>query len=144
MVNKKATENYSSEQQAVQPSVNPFVSLSFYGLLDCVKSKIEFDFFTARDMPLAHEICMAITEVLKLNPTHEIKIDGEILPVEMVQEIYRKVTHDHIQLVIDNFKKYTTELHSKKAFFRTAVYNSVFELESSNINHVNADLYGHR
>lgn len=110
------------------------VRQSFWEVYAEVEKQIEFDSFEEQYIPQAEEICKIITEVLKLNPRNEIRIAGEMLAVDMVQEIFRDLQHENITHVIDNFKKVTYEITSVKAYLRTALYNSVFETESKGEN----------
>lgn len=86
------------------------------------------------------ELCYIIAVVYLIDPDSKIKIDDEILDAYVVQEIFSELTLDHLRLVLDNFKRVKNIIHNKKAYFRTALYNSVFELESHYANLVNHDL----
>jgi hypothetical protein len=112
---------------------------SFYEILEEVKVQVEFDCFKDREKAQANEICLIITEVMKLNPENEIKIAGVMLSVGMVQEVYGSLENDHIALVLENFQKVTYEIRNKKAYLRTAIYNAVFEFESHYENQYRKD-----
>lgn len=127
------------------PSLQPFPSVrpSFVGILQTIKEKVDFEAFQAdngQTDPFYEEICKIITEVLFLNPANELKIAGELLPVLLVQEIFAQLTHEHIEMVADNFGMITNIINNKKAYLRTALYNSVYELESHYTNRVQHDM----
>lgn len=112
---------------------------TFYEVFADVKERIEFDCFprTARDN--AEDICLIVTEVLKLPPDALVRIAGNNLPAEMVQAIYHRLAHEHIELVMENFGRATYEIKHKKTYLRTALYNSVFEINAHYENAVNSD-----
>jgi hypothetical protein len=117
-------------------SKNPSVlsGVSFTEVLDKVKVQIDIDCFADRDAQFADEISYIIAEVMKLDPECDIRIEGAARTAGMVQEVYSKIEHEHVQQVIDTFRAITHEIKNKKAYLRTALYNSVFELEASGIN----------
>lgn len=115
---------------------------SFLETLSAVENRVGFVNFRREDRAQAKELCLIIAEIERLPDRYDVQIAGEKLPAEMVREIFRMVEHEHIEMVIDNFKKERREIAFKKSYFRTAIYNSVFELESHYINQVNADWSG--
>lgn len=129
----KNNNNFSSLEQS--RSVSP----SLYEILKSVRLQVEVDSFDYRRQQIANEICLNITEVLKLRPENEIKIDGAMLSVGMVQEVFSLLRNEHIQLVIEKYSKIRYKVNNKKAYLRTALYNSVFELESHYENEFNCE-----
>lgn len=121
----------SKEGRSVRPS--------FREMLEEVKEKVEIECFDREETPQATELCLIIAEVLILNPENEIRIGGVMLSVEMVQEVYRQIEHEHVELVIGNFNKVSYEVKNKKSYLRTALYNSVFEIENHWTNQFHAD-----
>lgn len=115
---------------------------SFLETLSAVENRVNFVNFRREDRAQAKELCLIIAEIERLPDTYDVQIAGEKLPAEMVREIFRMVEHEHIEMVIENFKKERREIAFKKSYLRTAIYNSVFELESHYINQVNADWGG--
>lgn len=110
---------------------------SFYEILNQIKVQVEVYNFPLRQLEGANELCLIITEVMKLKPENEIKIDGTMLSVEMVQEVFSLLKNEHLQFVLDNFEKVNHQINNKKAYLRTALYNSVFEIESHYTNSFN-------
>lgn len=103
---------------------------SFFEILNGIEEACEVDFFDGSYKEQAKELCLIIAEVKMLNPESEIRVSGVMLSCAMVQEVYSKIGHEHLEIVIDNFKKITYEVKNKKAYLRTALYNCVFEFES--------------
>jgi len=87
--------------------------------------------------PFYKELCLIIAEVFLLNPDSVVKINGTNLPTILVQEIYSQLRNDHLCLVFENFKNVSTRIYNKKAYLRTALYNSVFEHFASYTNDIN-------
>lgn len=112
---------------------------SFRETLQEVRKKVEIECFEKTDMSQANELCLILTEVLMLNPENEIRIGGVMLSVGMVQEVYGQIEHEHVELVIGNFNKVSYEVKNKKSYLRTALYNSVFEIESHWTNQFHVD-----
>lgn len=110
-----------------------------FQILQNVKEQVEYDCLTPDNQPAANEICLIIAEVYKLPPQAEIKIESKPYSAEMVQSVYSMLTNEHITLVIDNFSRICYEVKHKKSYLRTALYNSVFELNTHWENRVHAD-----
>lgn len=91
---------------------------------------------------LAHEICAVIAEVYMFSPDRQIRISGEWLDGYMVQEIFGELTREHAEMVMTEFCRLVIDVRNKKAYLRTALYNSVFTLEAHYTNRVNHDLKG--
>lgn len=122
------------------PSVRP----SFQAVLEDVKRQVDYDCFGEMHSGYTdgriEEICKIIAEVQMLNPEGETEIAGEHLPVYMVQEVFRGLRFEHVELVSANYARITSLVHRKKAYIRTALYNSFFELGAHYTNQVKHDL----
>ena len=114
--------------------------LPFYEIVEDVKANIDFECFGITQKEQAEEICLIIAEVLKLPPETKVRIAGNDLTADMVATIFHRLTHEHITLVMENYGKAAYEIHHKKTYLRTALYNSVFEIESHYANLVKTDL----
>lgn len=101
--------------------------------------QIEAQAFEPFEAARVRELCFIIAEVYLLKPDSTVRIAGEALDAEVVQEVFRELCHEHVRMVLDNFKSVTAVIHNKKAYFRTALYNSVFEVEAHYANLVNHD-----
>ncbi len=130
---------YAEKTCFTHTHINPSVRLSFQAVLEDVKRQVDYDRFEDR-VGLIEEICKIIAEVLKLNPDAQTTVAGEELPVSMVQEIFRSIQDEHVALVASNYTSLTSLVRNKKAYIRTALYNSVFELEAHYTNLVKHDL----
>ncbi len=119
---------------------------SLFQTLAEVKEKVDFEDF-AKPLPngklyvdpLIEEICLIIAEVLIRPSGRVMRIRGQEIEAGIVQEVFDKLTHEHIQLVADNFKKQTQLIHNKSAYLQTALYNSVFEFNAHYTNVVAHD-----
>jgi len=86
--------------------------------------------------PLYKELCLIIAETLLLSPDSVIKINGSNISASLAQEVFSQLRNDHVRLVFENFNKVSARVYNKKAYLRTALYNAVFELESSSVNDI--------
>ena len=106
------------------------IHLSVFEILHEIEEKCEVNCFYEADKPRAKEACLIIAEVMLLNPENEIRINGVLLSVAMVQDVYEKLTHEHIKYVLETISKCRYEIRNQKMYLRTALYNSVFQLEN--------------
>ncbi len=111
-----------------------FDEMTFSEAFDAVKEQVEFFAFSETDKDEADGICLIIAEILKLPPASMVRIGGNNLPAEMVQAIYYHLTHEHIELVLQNYGRAVYEIKFKKTYLRTALYNAVFEYEAHYTN----------
>ncbi|MGM9681826.1 MAG: hypothetical protein ACI3XR_10025 [Eubacteriales bacterium] len=107
---------------------------SFSEIVDEVRGQLEIDCFPESDRAQAEEICLIIAEVMMLPDNMQMQIGGDKLSVGLVRGIYRRLTHEHIDLVIRNYAGVGYMIRHKKTYLRTALYNCVFEYESHFIN----------
>ncbi len=91
------------------------------------------------DKALAYELCAIMAEVRIMRSSFMVKIGGEALEVGLVKEIFDELTHEHLAMVIENFKACDYPIRNKKAYLRTALYNAVFELDADGWNRVGCD-----
>ncbi len=117
-----------------KPNPISSVRLSFWDCLQAVKEQIGYEEIGTD--PMYQEIC----KIKMLNPAGEMKIDGEMKPVALVQEIFAQLTFDHVEMVAENFGRVRGRIMSTKAYMRTALYNSMFELEAHYTNLVQHDM----
>lgn len=115
-------------------------SQSFIKTFRQVCTEIELNCFDREDIGFAKEICLIIAEVISLPDDYTVKIAGELMPAELIKEVYRLITHEHVKLVMENFKELNYIIKHKKAYLRTALYNVVFEMEGHWLNQLGIDL----
>lgn len=116
---------------------SPSVRQSFSDCLNNVKDKLEYYVFQdkiGQVNPQVEEIYRIITEVMMLNQSNNIHIGGNDMPVCAVQEIFYELHAENISQVIENFNAMPYQIKNKKAYLRTALYNSFFEIEASVAN----------
>lgn len=90
--------------------------------------------------PMYEELCLIIAEVNVLHPDSAIKVAGSEISAFIVQEVYTKLTNEHLETVLHNFQRVSWQINNKKTYLRTALYNSVFERESDATNKVAQDM----
>lgn len=85
------------------------------------------------------ELCYIMAEVYMTDAKSKIAVGGEPLDAYLVKEVFEELRYPHLEMVTDNFEGETKYIKNKRAYLRTALYNSVFELEAHYTNLVKAD-----
>lgn len=101
-----------------------------YEIFAEVQKQIDYDSFLPEDRPLAREIALIISEIYRLPENADVRIGGITLSAGMVAEAYEQLGYSNVDIVIASFKKITYPVRNIKTYLRTALYNSVFELEA--------------
>lgn len=112
---------------------------SFRDMIRHAEGQIEIQSFDEQDLAQAHEICAIMAEISLMRMDIPVRIAGEPLDSTLVKQVFEEITAEHVRLVIRNFNGVTGLIRNKRAYLRTALYNSVFELESHYKNLVNHD-----
>ena len=133
-------EIYIEVKKSIVPSCQ-VRKRSFTEYLRAVENKIEIESF-GEDFAQAREIAMIIAEVLRLPETESVRIAGNNLPADMVADIFTYIEHEHVAEVIRRYREAKYEIKHTKTYLRTALYNSVFELNARIDNEVRKDMYG--
>ena len=119
-----------------RPSSQP-VRPSLSSSLAKVQSQVEYHCFaslnTGRIDPLYNELCLVIAETLLLYPDSYIKINGTPTHIHLIQEVFLLLRSEHLRLVFNNLQNDSYKVSNKKAYLRSALYNSFFEYESNSI-----------
>lgn len=113
--------------------------VSFSENLRRTRNRIDISSFEPSDRALANELIFIIAEVGALPCEAQIQINGEKLSAETVREVYVQLEKEHLELVIEKFREAKYEIKYRKSYFRTALYNCVFEFESYYENQVRKD-----
>lgn len=110
--------------------------------LDYIKEMLETEVYAMdRHDNLYGELTNLVYDVV--NETRDtIKINGNLLPTEVVRSRFLKLTPGNLLYVIEVFKKQTTKVNNIRQYLITALYNSFSTLDSYYTNAVNHDLYG--
>lgn len=109
---------------------------SFGALMPKVREQIQAGSFPPPDREQVEEIVRIIAEMMILPEEASVAIGGIKMPAGYVREIYGILEHDHVDLVLQQYKKQTHAIRFPKSYFRTALYNAAFELESRVTNDV--------
>ena len=80
------------------------------------------------------ELCYIIAEVYMMDTNSKIAVGGEPLDAYLVKDVFAELRYPHLEMVTDNFEGETKYIKNKRAYLRTALYNSVFELEAHYTN----------
>ena len=86
------------------------------------------------------ELVRIAADVYTHRPEAPIAVGGEHVTYGYLQEIFRSLTGEHIEYVLDRLERYEQEIRYKKAFLRTSLANSVFEMNVGLTNKVRADM----
>ena len=108
--------------------------------LERAREQIEIEAFSLGERNFAEELAMIMAEVYLMDPASRIRVGGENLDGHLVREVFGALSHEHVALVMHNFRSLTATVKNKKAYLRTSLYQSVFEWEAHYINRVNHDL----
>lgn len=108
--------------------------LPFEAALEVAKRQINVEAIELEYRPFAMEIIANVAEMYMLADSLPVRINGERLDAWTVKQIFSRVTEDHVRNVIASYCQVPYEIHAKKSYIRTALYNSVFELEASTAN----------
>lgn len=138
----KEKNNYYDEVTSCHVSSRP----SLFKTLEVVQAQVQYEDF-ARQLngrqyinPIYKELCLIIAEILVKPPDNILRIRGSEMEVAIVQEVYRALQHEHIELVADNFSKQTHLIHKKTSYLQTALYNVYFEFDAHYTNLVKHDM----
>lgn len=90
------------------------------------------------EVNLLEEIVSVITDVL-VSDSPNIRIEGEDKPRELVKYVFLRLTYDHIDFTIKQFKSFSGKILRKRQYLITMLYNSYHELDAHYINEVKSD-----
>lgn len=107
-----------------------YSGLKLYEIFAKVQKQIDYDSFLPEDHPLAREIALIISEIYRLPENADVRIGGIVLSAGMVAEAYEQLGYGNVDIVIASFKKISYPVRNVKTYLRTALYNSIFELEA--------------
>lgn len=102
-----------------------------------IQEQVSFSEFESEEKKQVRELCLIIAEVMKLPDTYDVKINGEKLPASIVKDVFALIEISHICHVLENFSKLSYTVNHTKTYLRTALYNSVFEVQNKLENEVN-------
>ena len=108
--------------------------LPFEAALEAAKRQINVEAIEIEYRPFAMELIANIAEMYMMADSLPVRINGEQLDAWTVKQIFSRITEDHVRNVIASYCRVPYKIRSKKSYIRTALYNSVFELEASTLN----------
>ena len=147
MIEKDFNNSHTDNKQVnVSPSVRP----SLFKTLESVYVQVEYDCFGVWKEsrtngkqfllvdPLYKECCLIIAEIYIKPLESTIRISGQPTEVYLVQEVYRELKNEHLQRVVEKFKEQGHNIHNKKAYLQTSLYNVMFEFDAGTTNELRA------
>lgn len=111
---------------------------SFNTVLQQIRKQIDIDSFDAQDKDQAEEIALVMAEVMVLSESEKVRINGQEISIQLIQDIYARISNADVLLVIMRYRKVTYEIKHTKKYLRTALYNSVFESRNRIDNEIRA------
>ena len=138
-------EGLKNYDECFGSSVSPSVSLrgksalSFREAIEEAEAQIEPETFESSLRGRVREVCRVIAEIYMLPDGSRVKIEGEELPIETVREVFAQLNDQHVRYSFERLDGYEGRIFAMKAFLRTLLYNSVFEMESHYDNRFRAD-----
>lgn len=119
-------------------TVSQVKSYSLVQIREIMKQRVACHRFERWERENVEELCLIMAEVYKLPDDYKLKINGDPLPASVVQEVFWEIDERHIAHVMENFRRVNYVISNKKAYLRTALYNSVFEIVHTGDNEANA------
>ena len=110
--------------------------LSFREAISLAEEQIEVGYFPKAQAACARDICRVMAEVYMMPDTAQVKIEGEMLPVSTVKEIFHYLNYCHAEHVLNEIKGYDGKIFAMKPFIRTMLYNAVLTMDLAIANEV--------
>ena len=110
--------------------------MSFKEAIRRAEDQIEAGCFPRSKAVYARDISRVIAEVYMMPEGASVKIEGEMLSVGVVRQIFGELDHEHAEYVIDELIGYEGKIFAMKPFIRTMLYNAVLTMESAIANEV--------
>lgn len=101
------------------------------------KATIAGPFIGTEDEAMADSIVELMSETM-VSGKSELKIHGEMVPIEMIKSRFAKLTSNHIRYVIDSIRTSAVrKIYNLKSYMLTCLYESVTTMQTYYINAVN-------
>ncbi len=126
-----------SASQSSQVKRSPVRWLPFPDMLEAVEEQLLLSSFEGTEKDLVKTMCLIVAEIRCMPAEKMVSIGGDDMPAEMVQTIYFRLQREHVVYVLANFERVAYQINHKKTYLRTALYNSVFEVEAGVNNDYN-------
>ena len=144
---EKESKRAAAESSPSSPSVKS-VSLSPKNRLESIESAvkrgIDYDSLLAGrpyEARLVDEFVAIIVDVLA-SEGGPVRIEGEDKHREAVKSRFWKLTHDHVEFALDQFKTVGERITKKKAYITAMLYNATMEADSHYTNLYHSDRMG--
>lgn len=101
------------------------------------RMKLVGPFQDTEDESMADSIVELMSEIMVSNKT-ELKIHGDMIPIEMIQSRFSKLTAEHVRYVINSIRiSAVRKIYNLKSYLLTCLYESVTTMQTYYINAVN-------
>jgi len=127
-MNLDKNENNSAFEESASKSCRVDETLG-EAIARCLE-QISYESISKEDKDIARELCLIMAEVRRLAQKEYIKIDKAYHTAEDVSKVFEFITKEHIDNVIRKNSERNYAVKYRKAYLRTLLYNSVFELSS--------------
>ena len=112
---------------------------------EIIKENISYDYLCdVEDTDEVNCIVDIITDVVCADEKSEMRVAKRNIPVSILKSLFLKLSESHIQYVLANLRKTSTDIRNIKAYLITSLYNAMQTLQL----HTNADvrncLYGNK
>ena len=111
---------------------------------EIIKENISYDYLCdCEDVEEVNCIVDVMTDVV-CSEAKEMRVAKRNIPLSVLKSLFLKLNENHIQYVLNNLRKTTTDIRNIKAYLITSLYNAMQTLQL----HTNADvrncLYGNK
>lgn len=113
---------------------------------EILKEQLDYDCLV-HDYPYQKETLAGILDLLTdvmVSSKSEIRIGGELRPVQLVKNRFMKLKGSHIRYVLLAMEENTTSIKNIHQYMLTALYNAPSTMEQYYQSRVNHDMYGRR
>lgn len=114
-------------------------SLGFREAMEMAESQMDFRYIQGAEEDV-RTVCRAIADVYLLDGDATVMIDGEEMKARALKEAFRQLDERHVCWVLTKISGMTRRIKKMKSYVRTALYNSLIELELSARNDEMANL----
>jgi hypothetical protein len=106
-----------------------------------IQENIEYDAIASgnRDRELIDGLIQVMLDVMLTESPATVKIGKETKSIEIVKAVYLKLTSQHIEHVVEQYKAQHHQITHKTAYLRTMLYTVYQEFEAHFTNQVRAD-----
>ena len=110
--------------------------------VDSILARWNITYKDDRERRRVIELARNVASVMYLPPEETARVNGHDMPAEWVAHILGEATGLHVRYVLERYARLTYEVRHTTTYLRSALYNSVMELELATDNEVAAEFGG--